>query len=72
MATKKATKKKVAPARKSALKKKAPARKTAKGDSYECEVCGLVVSVDEACGCVEYCDIICCGEPMKASRAKKK
>jgi hypothetical protein len=37
-----------------------------KGDAYKCGVCGLVVSVDEVCGCVETCDIICCEEPMKA------
>ena len=39
---------------------------------YECEVCGLAVTVDEDCGCVETCDIICCGTPMKAKKAKAK
>ncbi len=55
--------------------KKAPAKgvmKTAKkvsrGDRYSCEVCGLIVSVDEACGCVDTCDIICCGKEMKAGK----
>jgi len=52
--------------------KKAPAKsgkkKVSRGDQYSCEVCGLVVSVDEACGCVEACDIICCGEEMKAKK----
>ncbi len=38
------------------------------GEQYSCEVCGLVVSVDEACGCVETCDIVCCGEQMKAEQ----
>jgi len=51
--------------------KRAPAsKKVAKGNAYACEVCGLVVSVDEACGCVDYCDIICCGEPMKERKVK--
>jgi len=35
---------------------------------YICEVCGLVVSVDETCGCVETCDIICCGQQMKPKK----
>jgi len=39
-------------------------KKVAKGDAYVCEVCGLAVSVDETCGCVDVCDIICCGKPM--------
>jgi hypothetical protein len=26
------------------------------------------VSVDEACGCVDACDIICCGEEMRATK----
>jgi hypothetical protein len=55
---------------------KKPARKTAKvstkgvkkGDRFGCSVCGMVVSVDETCGCVDTCDIICCDEPMKAKK----
>ena len=34
--------------------------KTKVGDSYACEVCGLAVTVDDVCGCVDACDIICC------------
>ena len=60
-----------------AEKKAAPAKKPAKkkiteGDSYVCEVCGLAISVDEDCGCVDFCDIICCGKPMKAKTIKAK
>jgi hypothetical protein len=62
--------KKAAPSKKVGAKK-SPARKTAKGDSYECEVCGLVVTVDETCGCVDVCDIICCSKPMKPKARKK-
>ncbi len=40
-------------------------KKVKKGDAYVCEICGLAVSVDEACGCVEVCNIICYGKPMK-------
>lgn len=51
--------------------KKAPSKKKiAKGDPYVCEVCGLAVSVDEVCGCVDVCDIICCGKPMKEKKSK--
>jgi hypothetical protein len=62
--------KKAAPSKKGG-QKKSSAGKTAKGDAYECEVCGLVVTVDEPCGCVDVCDIICCGKPMKA-KAKRR
>lgn len=64
-----------APAKK-APAKKAPARakkeSVSQGQSYACEVCGLVVSVDETCGCVEACDIVCCGEPMKKKAARTR
>lgn len=39
-----------------------------RGDVYKCTVCGLAVTVDETCGCVDYCDIICCGKEMKARK----
>jgi len=52
--------------------KKAMARgKTKAGDAYVCGVCGLAVTVDEDCGCVDACDIICCEKPMKKKRSKK-
>ncbi len=52
--------------------RKATGKKLAKGDSYACEVCGLSLVVDEVCDCVDVCDIICCGEPMKERRIKVK
>ena len=52
--------------------KKATKKKMAKGGSYICGVCGLAVSVDEVCGCVDVCDIICCGKPMKERKVKVK
>ena len=65
---------KAAPKNAKAAGKKAPARvskakasKVSKGDQLYCEVCGLVVSVDDACGCAA-CDIICCGTQMQAKK----
>jgi hypothetical protein len=53
--------------------KRAPAKKAvSKGQSFECEVCGLAVTVNEACGCIETCDILCCSQPMKEKKAKAK
>lgn len=37
--------------------------KEQKGAKYKCEECGVVVIVDEPCGC-EPCDLVCCGVPM--------
>jgi hypothetical protein len=50
--------------------------KTKQGDSLSCSVCGLVVTVDEICGCAETL-VVCCDEPMAkgklaADRARKK
>ena len=38
------------------------------GSRYECGACGLAITVDEVCGCTDFCDIICCGEQMKPSK----
>ena len=38
------------------------------GSHYQCGVCGLAVTVDQVCGCADFCDIICCGEQMKPSK----
>ena len=45
--------------------KKTTKRTLKKGAKYECSVCGIAVSVDEVCGCVDVCDIICCGKQIK-------
>ncbi len=61
---------------KKAVTKKTPAKKVAAkgkskvGQGYACGVCGLSVTVDEVCGCVESHDIICCDTPMKKKRAR--
>lgn len=36
----------------------------AKGDRYKCDECGMVVLVEDECGC-SACDLICCDVPMK-------
>lgn len=50
------------------IKGKKKAAKAKRGDRYACEVCGIVVTVDSCCGCVEECDIICCGKEMKVKK----
>ena len=52
---------------KKALKKVAK-KVVKKGDVYKCDVCGLAVTVDNVCGCVDTCDIICCEKQMKATK----
>jgi hypothetical protein len=42
-----------------------------KGEKYECEDCGLVVVIEDPCGCEEV-ELICCEAPMKPVKAKKK
>jgi hypothetical protein len=48
--------------------KKVAKRLVKKGDVYKCIVCGLAVTVDEVCGCVDTCDIICCDTQMKPKK----
>ncbi len=54
-------------------KKTKKTKRVMKGNKYMCRECGLVVAVDETCGCVDVCDILCCGEQMvkKVRKAKK-
>ena len=42
-----------------------------KDEKYECGECGLVVVVDNPCGC-SPCDLVCCGAPMKETKKKTK
>jgi hypothetical protein len=62
---------KKAVAKKKSAKKAVGKSKTKTGDMYACQVCGLAVTVDETCGCVDYCDIVCCDTPMKKKRARR-
>jgi hypothetical protein len=64
-----AGKESVSKTKKPAAKKTAGKKKgSVPGTKYACDVCGLVVSVDNVCGCVETCDLICCGKQMKKKR----
>ena len=45
--------------------------KAKKGDLYACEECGMVVCVEDHCGC-GTCELICCDVPMKKKAARKK
>jgi len=40
-------------------------------DQYTCESCGLAVTVDEGCCCVNPCDLVCCDLPMIKRWSKK-
>ncbi len=42
--------------------------KKKKGETYRCEDCGLVVVVNEPCGCEPTGELICCGTPMKKQK----
>ena len=48
--------------------KKVSKKGVKKGDVYKCSVCGLAVTVDGVCGCVDACDIICCEKQMNPKR----
>lgn len=68
MVTKKTAKvapKKTVAKKATAAKKPAATKQVKKNDKLACTVCGLVVTVDEVCGCVDVCDVICCGKEMK-------
>jgi hypothetical protein len=56
------------PEKKKARKSPKKQKELKAGSRYQCSVCGLAVTVDEVCGCVDYCDIICCGEQMKPAK----
>ena len=64
MAQSKAVRKVAKPARKKSVTKTGK-KGVKKGDTYKCSVCGIAVTVDEVCGCVDTCDIICCEKPMR-------
>jgi hypothetical protein len=63
-----AAKKKTAKKKTTKPAKRATKKIIKKGDRYACTVCGIAVRVDEACGCLDMCDIICCGRQMKPKR----
>lgn len=43
-----------------------------KGDVFVCsdkDGCGIEVEVKKVCGCIDECDLMCCGKPMKRKKA---
>ena len=45
--------------------------KAKKGDRFTCELCGIVVAVDENCDCAVG-ELICCDVPMEKSKGRAK
>ena len=44
------------------------------GDVFVCadeDGCGIEVEVSKVCGCVDECDLVCCGKPMKRKEASR-
>ena len=42
-----------------------------KGEKYKCKECGLVIVIEDPCGCEEG-ELICCEAPMKPAKAKAR
>jgi len=40
-----------------------------KGERYKCDTCGVVVLVEDSCGCETEC-LVCCEQPMKKVEGK--
>jgi hypothetical protein len=49
--------------------KRAAKKPTGKAPAYVCGVCGYRLVVDRLCGCSEEHVMLCCGQPMKKTRA---
>ena len=43
-------------------------KKEEKKKQLACKECGLVVTVENECECMDACDVICCGENMKIKK----
>jgi len=50
------------------MAKKKQTKKVSKKKKLYCEKCGLIVTVDKACGCIDTCDLICCGQQLKEKK----
>jgi hypothetical protein len=42
-----------------------------KGEKYKCSECGLIVVVEDPCGC-EVVELLCCEAPMQPVKAAAK
>jgi len=56
------------------VRKASTEKKVIKGDSLECEICGMSVVVGEVGGraVAEETILLCCGKPMKKKVSKAK
>ena len=69
---------KPAPAKKAVAAKTATKaavkKRVSKGEKVECDVCGLVVTVEDIGGIAvaEETTLLCCGKPMKSRKAPAK
>jgi len=52
----------------SSVKTKKTQPKNRTGRKYVCGTCGLAVTVDRDCGCVEACELICCDKTMRPGK----
>lgn len=70
----KTTGKKTGTEKAAAAAKATTRKKVNKGESLECQVCGLSVVVEEVGGIAigEESVLLCCGKPMKAKAAKTR
>jgi len=44
---------------------------TKKGQKYKCDECGLIVVIEDPCGC-ETVELMCCQTPMKPEKTASK
>jgi len=42
-----------------------------KGQKYKCDECGLIVVIEDPCGC-ETVELMCCQTPMKTAKTTSK
>jgi len=42
-----------------------------KGQKYKCDECGLIVVIEDPCGC-ETVELMCCQTPMKTAKTASK
>ena len=50
------------------MTKKKQTKKITKKKKLYCGKCGLVITIDKTCGCIDTCDLICCGQQLKEKK----
>ncbi|UCD83597.1 MAG: hypothetical protein JSU92_09860 [Deltaproteobacteria bacterium] len=54
--------------KKDAKKKSNKKKALNKGRKFVCGFCGLEVTVDESCSCINGCDLMCCGTHLQPKK----